>query len=809
MPTLALLLTPALTLHAAPAGGDGALPAGARAVLARHCYRCHGQDGKAVAGVFVLQRERLLARKKLVPGNAARSRLVASMADGEMPPPEEKSRPGAAEIDLVRRWVQAGAPDFAAPAPARAFLDDRAVLAAVEADLAKASPRDRRFLRYLTLTHLYNAGVSDDELENHRRGLSKLLNSLSWGREIVRPRPIDPARTAFRIDLRDFDWDAGTWQTILARYPYGLVSDGPAARRVQAFTGAALPHVRGDWFVFAASRPPLYHDVLGIPASDRELERRLEIDVAANIRRDRVARAGFNDSGVSRNNRLIERHRSRHGAYWKSYDFAGNDGRRNLFEHPLGPSGARVFEHDGGEIIFSLPNGLQGYMLVDAGGRRLDVAPVKVVSTREPGRPEVVNGVACMRCHSRGMIVKDDQVRRAVLAGGGFSAEEKDTVRALYPVKEEFDRLLREDAERFRRAVEKAGDGVEKTDTVALLAERFEEDLDLKRAAAELGLRPAELLRGLGKSARLGRALAPLRVGGAVKRDTFVGAFAAAAADLDLGEVLPAGAAVLAAGRGITNSIGMRLVRVPAGKFTRGSPAGEAHRERHEGPAQEVEITRPFLMGAHEVTQAEFRKVMGGNPSWFSPGGEGKGRVTGLDAGRLPVESVAWEEAAAFCRRLSELPEEKKAGRAYRLPTEAEWEYACRAGSATPFHRGSSLSSAHANFDGRYPYGGAEKSVFLRRPSPVGSYKPNAWGLFDMHGNVAEWCADWFDEGAYRGGPARDPRGPARGVSRVRRGGSWHDGGDGCRSAARAFAEPGSRDDTAGFRVVCVPAEAP
>src|SRR5262249_9411092 len=155
-------------------------------------------------------------------------------------------------------------------------------------------------------------------------------------------------------------------EKILAAYPYGLSLATPAARRCAAATDCKLPYVRADWFVSAASRPPLYHEVLQLPERDRDLEKLLQIDVNENIRQERVARAGFNGSGLSRNNRLIERHESAHGAYWKSYDFAGSVGKQNLFESPLGPGGPNGFQHDGGEIIFNLPNGLQAYMLVDA-----------------------------------------------------------------------------------------------------------------------------------------------------------------------------------------------------------------------------------------------------------------------------------------------------------------------------------------------------------------------------------------------------------------------------------------------------------
>ena len=146
------------------------------------------------------------------------------------------------------------------------------------------------------------------------------------------------------------------------------------------------------------------------------------------------------------------------------------------------------------------------------------------------------------------------------------------------------------------------------------------------------------------------------------------------------------------------------------------------------------------------------------------------------------------------------------AGRAYRLPTEAEWEYACRGGanSSTPFSFGGSLSSTQANFDGDYPYGGAAREPYLQRTTAVGSYPPNAYGLFDMHGNVWEWCQDWF--GPYSRKSVKDPTGASTGEHRVLRGGSWYNGGSDCRAACRVHDDPGSRDHDGGFRVVCVAA---
>src|SRR5262249_4499946 len=177
-------------------------------------------------------------------------------------------------------------------------------------------------------------------------------------------------------------------------------------------TGSNRPHLRGDWFVATASRPPFYHDFLQLPGTDRALERLLQVDVPADLQDDNAVRAGFNGSGVAKNNRVLERHDAAHGAYWRSYDFSDNTGRQNVFERPLGPApGPGGFTHAGGEIIFNLPNGLQGYLLVDRDGRRVDKAPGDIVS--DPRRPDrlVENGLSCMSCHVAGLLPNDDPVR--------------------------------------------------------------------------------------------------------------------------------------------------------------------------------------------------------------------------------------------------------------------------------------------------------------------------------------------------------------------------------------------------------------
>src|SRR6516162_4308027 len=206
-----------------------------------------------------------------------------------------------------------------------------------------------------------------------------------------------------------------------------------------------MPCVRLDWFVATASRAPLYYDLLQVPSNAAELERQLRVDVNADVQQERVARAGFNGSGISRNNRVLERHDAQTGAYWRTYDFNAVPqnlldrdillpDRRNLFAYPLGPGSTdNTFQHAGGEIIFSLPNGLQGYLLVNADNQRLDKGPTEIVSDLKRPDRAVEAGVSCMNCHARGILPKDDQIRDHLAKNPrAFSRADADKVRALY-----------------------------------------------------------------------------------------------------------------------------------------------------------------------------------------------------------------------------------------------------------------------------------------------------------------------------------------------------------------------------------------
>jgi formylglycine-generating enzyme len=230
-----------------------------------------------------------------------------------------------------------------------------------------------------------------------------------------------------------------------------------------------------------------------------------------------------------------------------------------------------------------------------------------------------------------------------------------------------------------------------------------------------------------------------------------------------------------------TNSIGMKFVWIPPGTFVMGSPKEEKERKSDE-IQHKVIISRGFYMGACTVTQEQWREVMGSNPSKHN-GDE-----------NLPVEMVCWDNCVEFIKNLRD-----KEKVPYRLPTEAEWEYACRAGSTTPFHFGETISTDQANYDGNFAYGDGKKSGCRGKTTPVGRFPANAWGLHDMHGNVYQWCQDWY--GDYPQKDEVDPQGPEKGDQHVLRGGSWLNYPSNCRSANRYGNEPDIRNFNFGLRV--------
>ncbi len=506
----------------------------AYAIFEQSCLNCHGEHG-AFTEEIIIEHTALIETRAVVPGKPLESELYRRLLVDDLAkrmPLGQPKLPDAA-IRTIGNWIQAGAPDWeSTSATDGSFITPTKMLDTIEKHVNSLLPFDRTFARYFTLTHLYNAGETTEALHAYQRALSKLVNSLSWGRKVEPPELIGLEGTIFYIDLRDYEWEIGTnrWTLIEAKYPYKIEFNAPTQTalrekltNLREEMDCEVPFIHVDWFLATASLPPLYHDILGLPKTDRELEARLEVNVVENLQNaagKRVWRAGFSDSGVSNNNRVVERHLSRYGAYWKSYDFAGSVGTQNIFTNPLS------FTHDGGEIIFNLPNGLQAYYLADAGGRRLDAAPINIVSNPAASDPTVRNGLSCIGCHTEGMKTFKDQVR-AVVRQNANPPFNKARALSLYVDKATMDAFVDEDTNRYRQALEATGGVFGGIEPVQRFHEAFQRPLDVSHAAASIGLETADFLQKVGEHTSLKNLGLGVLTGasGSVKRDTWTSNF--------------------------------------------------------------------------------------------------------------------------------------------------------------------------------------------------------------------------------------------------------------------------------------------
>ncbi len=414
---------------------------------------------------------------------------------------------------------------------ARKTVTTKDLESAIDADLSTLNSQDRRFTRYFTLINLYNGGISSKELAAFRNGLSKMLNSLSYNRDVVPPTAIDQEKLIFRINLRDYGWSRFSWDEISRRDPYAFFTNSSSEKNIRRGTGVRFQsYTRADWFAVNGLQAPLYHLLLDIPQNIRNLEFQLGVNADNNIRRREVVRGGFNGSGVSQQNRIVEWHESKFGGYWKSYDFEPSDGRRrrNIFEFPLENRnfGGEGFDFAGGEMIFQLPNGLSGYVLTDANGRRINKAPTQIVA--DPSRPDVAvtNGLSCFRCHHSGMIPYRDMIKDHVQKNAfAFNKRDLDIVESIYaPQSVQIGKLKEYDA-RFSSAINRLGypyspaGGInESNEPVYLLARQFEAEIPLTLVAGEFGLTPNEFLTSLAKSRFLSRRIGNLTLDATIKR---------------------------------------------------------------------------------------------------------------------------------------------------------------------------------------------------------------------------------------------------------------------------------------------------
>ena len=536
----------------------------------QRCAECHGRDlpaGKRKGNKqMFLDTQSTLAEldkvKTLVLGNPADSSLIQKVIepseDDRMPP--KGARLNTEQIDLLRQWIAGNTPSTADGPTPSAAIKRADLFRAAFADLQDAPANSRRYFRYLTLHNLRNAGDSTASFAAYRAAVSKTLNSLSTEPRIAVPVALGTDQVLLRFDLRDFGWDSAKWDLLASAYPYEIEPALPTKteRDTRQATGTVLPIIRADWFVFATTQPPFYEQLLAapgqssLPNSDTKLEQQLGIQVLQNIRAGRVLRAAFTDSGVSDSNRMIERHALAGGGYyWKSYDFASERGTGDLIRNPLGPPETnfrRAFQHDGGEIIWSLPNGLQGYLLSTAKGEVIPRGPTGIVKDPEGPQGAVLNGVSCMRCHSAGMRqTKGGEANVAsthLQARGALDEVEQRLFDRLYADAGALTRLLNDDGARFKAAARRAGVTEEiwftqAEEPVSRLYNRFKADITARTLASELDLDPADVQRQLREyegagDAQMNSLLQRLPKG--IKRQNFIADFALLSRVFNLGK---------------------------------------------------------------------------------------------------------------------------------------------------------------------------------------------------------------------------------------------------------------------------------
>ena len=504
----------------------------AYAIFQQSCLICHGEHGSFTEDL-IIDYTALIEDGTVIPGNPNASefykRLIENTPEKPRMPLGSPSLSDSA-LETIRQWIAVGAPDWEVQYDVN-FITTATMLDIIQGHLETLAAFDRPSARYFTLTHLYNAGESPEALNAYKIALSKLVNSLSWGVDVINPTPIDLQELIFYIDLRHYEWDRNeSWTQIEQEYPYSIAFDPETQAglhekltHLRAEMDCEVPFVHVDWFLATASLPPLYHDILDLPETDRELEQQLDVDVRRNIDTApgvRVWRAGFNESGVSTNNRVVERHTSRYGAYWKSYDFAGGAGSQDIFTHPLN------FRHDGGEVVFNLPNGLQGYYISDASGNRIDEAPTTIVSNPAASNPAVRNGLSCIGCHTEGMKTFEDEVR-AVLLKLPDGPEKAQGLR-LYVEQSVIDALVAEDTERYRKALKETGGVFGGIEPVHRFHEEFQSPVDAAHAAAAVGLETEAFVEEiLNKQSLRSLGLAGLLGDGNVSRDAWTSNFTA------------------------------------------------------------------------------------------------------------------------------------------------------------------------------------------------------------------------------------------------------------------------------------------
>jgi hypothetical protein len=502
-------------------------------ILTLNCGNCHiGAGGQGDFG-YLLDMDQLIANSKVVPGNKEDSQLYMRMVGGTMPPAYQRvfQTPTYSQIELVGQFIdELELPDPGSACESLEFMDIDTQIQLMQADMADRDATDQPFTRYLTINYSANSGDCGRALQRQRYALFKGINSVSTNPTVTQPVAIDADETIYRIDIRDYNWDRAIdlqdndisdpanidfndgWEAIIGNpdtAAYAVEYQGDAADDLKTDAGTLVPFMPVNAFIQATEFGDLYYTLIGGKQSlfDFELEV-LKIDTIAETADNNLMRAGFANSGVSKQERVLNRFDSGLAAgqfYWVSFDFDdgnGNDGgngfERNvgndsIFESPL------EFAFGGGEAIFSLPNGMQGYYAANGAGERLATAPVGVVIDPAQNNGRVTNGASCHSCHNAGMITFTDSVRSYVVENRvQYDNETFEDVMEQYPDFATFKSQMDRDSAVHVEATERAGVPPGTPDAVSRVYLDFQlGNIDLNMAAGELSVEPEILLENI------------------------------------------------------------------------------------------------------------------------------------------------------------------------------------------------------------------------------------------------------------------------------------------------------------------------
>jgi hypothetical protein len=538
----------------------------AQKLLYQHCDRCHGSS-RANPDIALDVREfaKMTIESSsggmfLVPAKPEESTLWQQIDSDEMPQGDIKL--SVKEKDLIRAWIEKGAPW--PNVISRNSIDRLQALKLIDDDLSQIDKSDQPFQRYFSLVDVYNRKkASDADLRVYRAAFSKAINSLSHSHSIVLPVFLGPEKLICRLDERRLGWQPGVEFNELQRnYPYAIRPHERRAEENAVYDSivakycdkngidlcAGLVDIRIDWFIARALAPKLYHQLAGIPEQLDSLYRDFAIDYSRDFRSSQIVRGGVLKSGVSRNNRLLEFFPRANRPLWMSYDFSSSNNKQSLLHNPLGPRfddnpfinrdprHDLSFNHAGGEVIFSLRNGLHGYMLVGGDHIRINEGPADIVEDKGHlfGTGTIRNGISCFGCHKAGLIPFVDQIKQehAVANANGISK-----IREIYGDPDAIAQAIAEGQKSYLRALRECiGPFVEETDgilpvgdseafkePITLACRDYEAPLGLKEVAAELGIDTDDLRASIQSAMSLQQiGLTPV-VAGEIKREVWEG----------------------------------------------------------------------------------------------------------------------------------------------------------------------------------------------------------------------------------------------------------------------------------------------